>query len=234
MCTAAALSHTLKADFQYRHRNPYHERPRNYGQFVLLDREGEQFPGRWQRGVFKNRHPIAVEMGPGHGHFMLKYCRHNPSRNFVGIDYRFKRSFQLAKKIHRHGLCNVRYQRARGEWPHFIFGPEEVERIFCFFLGPWPKSRHHKKRLLHPTFLDSIHWVLRPGGEWFIKTDHDEYTSRIVRPLEGDPRWSVELATADLRTEYPGHFLSAYRTKFEKIFLSQGIPIKAWILRKVS
>ena len=68
---------------------------------------------------------------------------------------------------------------------------------------------------------------------FFIKTDHDEYAQWMASYFKNDPRWSLELETVDLRTEYPEHFLSAYKTKFEKIFLSQGIPIKAFALRKI-
>ena len=98
---------------------------------------------------------------------MLEYCTQNPLANFVGIDYRFKRSFQLVKKIDRNSLSNVRYLRARGERLHFIFGVEEVEYIFFFFPDPWPKQRHHKKRLLQLPFLDSVYQILRPQGTFF-------------------------------------------------------------------
>ena len=228
----SSLSHTLKANFQYRHRNIYHDKLQDYGQFVFRDREAEQFAGKWNRQVFERDAPIAVEIGPGYGHFMLEYCEQHPTTNFIGIDYRFKRSFQLAKKIKKRELNNIRYLRARGERLHFIFGPKEVDQVFFFFPDPWPKTRHHKKRLLRPPFLDSIDTVLKPGGEFFIKTDHDEYAQWMARHLQDDPRWQMELFTRDLRAEYPEHFLSSYKTKFENIFLAQGVPIKAFALRK--
>ena len=227
------MDYTLKSDFQYRHQNPYHEKLLNYGHLVLRDREAEQFAGAWGRKVFANDHPIAAEIGSGYGHFMLQYCEGHPEVNLVGIDYRFKRGFQLAKKIHRSGLINIRYLRARGERLHFIFAPEEVDRIFFFFPDPWPKGRHHKKRLFAPPLLDSAHKVLRPGGRFFVKTDHEGYAAWMVEHFRGDVRWEVELETFDLHAQHPDHFLSAYKTKFEKIFLDQGVPIKGFILRKV-
>lgn len=227
------MEYILRADFQYRHQNPYHERLRDYEGFVWRDREAEQFSGRWNREVFKNDHPIAVEIGPGYGHFLLEYCRQNVQVNLVGIDYRFKRSFRLAKKIHRSGLANVRQLRARGERLHFIFGAGEVDRIFLFFPDPWPKTRHHKKRLLQAPLLDSIYQVLKPGGRFLIKTDHGQYAARMADHFQGDRRWSMELQTMDLHARHPGHFLSTYPTKFEKIFLSQGVSIKAFQLCKI-
>ena len=227
------LPHTLKADFQYSHKNPYHEKLKEYDSFVLRDRECEYFPGKWGEEIFKNKNPIAVEIGPGYGHFMLEYCGRHPSLNFVGIDARFKRSFQLVKKIARNNLFNVRYLRARGERLHFIFGAEEVDRVFFFFPDPWSKNKHRKKRLLRPSFLDSVYRILRPGGEFFIKTDHDDYAAHMAFYLKRDQRWSMALETNNLHADYPDHFLSTYLTKFEKIFLSQRVPVKAFVLQKI-
>ena len=229
---ASVQSYLLRESFQYRHNNPYHMKLQDYHSFVLRDRETEQFAGHWGREVFGNNHPVVVEVGSGYGHFMLQYCRKNPAVNFVGLDYRFKRSFQLAKKIHRHGLSNVRYLRARGERLHFIFGPEEVSQVFFFFPDPWPKQKQQKKRLLQPAFLNSVHRVLQPQGRFFIKTDHSEYAEAMASHFQRDSRWEVELATDHLHRDYPEHFLSAHLTKFEKIFLAQGVPIKAFVLRK--
>ena len=228
----AFSSYTLKGDFQYTHKNPYNEKLGQYSRFVLRDREPEAFQGCWCRGVFQRDCSLVVEVGSGYGHFMLEYCAQNPQVNFVGLDYRFKRGFQLVKRIHREGLCNIRYLRARGERLHFLFAPGEVDRVFFFFPDPWPKSRHRGRRLAQGAFFDSVHRILRPGGEFFIKTDHYDYFLWMDDCMRGDGRWEVELKTLDLYSEYSDHFLSAYKTKFEKIFLSQNIPIKAFVLRK--
>ncbi|MCY4644374.1 MAG: tRNA (guanosine(46)-N7)-methyltransferase TrmB [Bacteriovoracales bacterium] len=225
-------SYTLKKDFEYRHRNPYHDKLENYAHFVMRDREAETFSGKWNKEVFQNDHPIAAEIGTGFGHFMLDYCRDHPAINFVGLDYRFKRSWQLAKRIHRMNLTNIRYLRARGERLHFIFGPKEVDDVFFFFPDPWPKKRQRKKRLFQSPLLESVHRVLKPGGKFFIKTDHDHYASWMVAHFENDPRWVVTLQTNDLWNEHLGHFLTDYVTKFEKIFLAQKVPIKAFVLQK--
>ena len=158
----SSLSYTLKTDFQYRHRNIYHDKLQDYGQFVFRDREAEQFAGVWNREVFKNNAPIAVEIGPGYGHFMLEYCQQYPLLNFVGIDYRFKRGFQLVKRIGRKGLSNVRYLRARGERLHFIFGAQEVDQIFFFFPDPWAKSRQRKNGSCNPHFWIAFTPFLNP------------------------------------------------------------------------
>ena len=109
--------------------------------------------------------------------FMQAYCLEHPQYNFVGIDYRFKRSYALAKKLSElpHEEKNFCLLRAKGERVAHIFGKNEVDRLFYFFPDPWPKTRHHKKRLFQAPFLEEVQKVLKPGGEICIKTDHDGY-----------------------------------------------------------
>lgn len=226
-------SYVLKKDFKYRHQNPYHHKLGNYGQFVFRDKEAETLRGSWRENAFRNSNPLVVEIGPGFGYFMVNYCQNYPLTNFVGIDYRFKRSFNLVKKIARYQLKNIRYLRAKAERLGFLFGSEEVDEIFLFFPDPWPKKRHHKKRLLQPTFLDHAHLVLKPQGKLSIKTDHDGYADSMKEILSRDSRWSINLATDHLYKDFPNHFLSSYQTHFEKKFISQGMTIKAFILEKL-
>ena len=226
-------SHTLKPNFSYSHQNPYHHKLESYNHFVLRDREAEGFMGKWRSDVFQNHQPLVVEVGCGFGHFMLDYCQNYSNINFVGIDYRFKRSFNLAKKIARSRLQNIKYLRARGERLHFFFNSGEVDEIFLFFPDPWPKTKHHKKRLFQSTFLNNVHRVLKPRGKLYVKTDHDAYATHMTTLLNRDPHWSINLSTRHLHEEYPNHFLSTYKTNFEKKFLSQGMAIKAFVLEKL-
>ena len=91
------------------------------------------------------------------------------------------------------------------------------------------KTKHHKKRLFQAPFLDQAYKVLRPGGELLIKTDHDDYAEWMSEVIQSsnDDRFDVILETKDLHAEHPEHFLSQHKTKFEGIFLNQGIKIKA-------
>ena len=86
------VSHTYLPDFKYTNRNVYHGRLEDYSAFVFRNEEGESFKGRWNDHVFQRTSPLHVEVGTGYGHFMLDFCQKNPDVNFVGLDYRFKRS----------------------------------------------------------------------------------------------------------------------------------------------
>lgn len=218
-------------EFKYSHDNPYHDKLKTFDSFVLRDEEAENNVGEWNK-LFTNDHPIEVEIGTGYGEFMLEYCQNNPGINFIGLDHRFKRSFSLAKKLDKIEHKNFRYLRARGERLEFMFSQNEVQSIFYFFPDPWPKTRHHKKRLFQRPFLNACHKVLKPGGTLYVKTDHDEYYEWMMKYAQEDSRFEIILNSRDLRGDYPHHFLAQYTTKFEKIFLSQGTLIKSIILRK--
>ncbi|MFZ4712584.1 MAG: tRNA (guanosine(46)-N7)-methyltransferase TrmB [Bacteriovoracaceae bacterium] len=226
-------AHCYNPEFKYKHKNPYHDRLSEFDQFVMRDNEAEEFAGKWNQEIFKNNQPIHLEIGTGYGHFMHLYSEQNPDVNFVGLDFRFKRSFLLAKKLAKLLHQNFRYLRARGERIEFIFGAEELEKIFYFFPDPWPKKRHWKKRLFQAPFLNGAYKTLKPGGELIVKTDHDGYFEWMLECAKADPRFEMIHQSYDQRVEFPDHFLSSFETEFETLFISKGIKIKSLILKKI-
>jgi tRNA (guanine-N7-)-methyltransferase len=226
-----AQDRAFSESFTYTHNNPYHDKLEEFSSFVMRDEQAEEFAGQWNSDVFERSAPLHIEIGSGFGHFMLNYCANHPEINFVGLDHRFKRSFQLAKKLANHPHKNFRYLRAKGERIHYIFSPQEVDAIYYFFPDPWPKTRHHKKRLLQGPFLKAAYQVLKPGGKLFIKTDHDGYAKWMQTHIKQSDFTQI-LESYDLHRDYPDHFLAQYKTKFEKIFIDQDINIKAFILEK--
>jgi tRNA (guanine-N7-)-methyltransferase len=224
-------------EFQYKHKNPYHEKLGDFQQFVMRDHEAEAFCGKWKSDVFEapEEAPLVAEVGTGHGHFMIDYCQKNPDHYFVALDYRFKRAFELAKKLQEHagnGSPHFRFLRAKGERLHFLFKPSEIDRLFYFFPDPWPKTRHHKKRLFQRPFLELAYQVLKPGATLEVKTDHDGYFAWMQEQiLLCTDLFEVEFLSHDLYAEAPEHFLASFQTKFERIFLRQGTKIKAFVLK---
>ncbi len=217
----------FKDQFNYSHKNPYHDRLKTFDQFVMRDTESEDYQSKWSTEVFSNNNALEVEIGTGYGHFMLSYTQSHPELNFVGLDHRFKRSFSLAKKLSKLESKNFRYLRARAERIGFIFGENEIDKLFYFFPDPWPKARHHKKRLFQLRFLAEAQKVLKKEGQFLIKTDHDQYFEWMLEELSKQNYFSIKMKTFDLYTEQPNHFLASFQTKFEKIFLEKGIKIKA-------
>ncbi len=220
-------------EFTYKHTNPYHDKLVEFEDFVLRDEAAEANVGQWGKEVFKREAPLCVEIGTGYGHFMHDYTEKNPEVNFIGLDFRFKRSYYLARRLSKHPYKNFKYLRARGERIQFMFDDSEVDKLFYFFPDPWPKKKHHKKRLFQMPFLRAAYQVLTPGGTLFVKTDHDgyaEWMAEFVDNPDTHELFDIKLRTFDLYQDAPEHFLASFQTKFEKIFLEQGTPIKAFEL----
>jgi len=236
------MDHTYKADFVYKHDNPYHDRLGEFQDFVLRDTQGEAFRGKWNTDFFKREASLYLEIGTGYGDFMMEFCHHHPHVNFVGLDYRFKRGYQVAKKLSRSEVQNFCYLRARGERIAHTFAENELDGIFFFFSDPWPKKRHHKRRLFQAEFLNSAFTILKPGGKVCIKTDHDGYAEWMEELLQNhvqdQGQFTLEFQTKNLWENVQPSvcniasvpFLSTFQTKFEKIFVSQGTKIKAYVL----
>lgn len=225
------VDYSFKEDFKYKHENPYHDRLGEFSDFVMRDHESETCGGKWNTEVFKREAPLFLEIGTGAGHFMMDYCADHTDHHFVGLDYRFKRSFHLAKKLSSLEFKNFRYLRAKGERIEFMFNENELDGLFYFFPDPWPKTKHHKKRLIQETFLKSAHKVLKPGAIFYIKTDHDDYALWMEKEIKQCGLFEILLESKDLRADHPEHFLAKYTTGFELIFLKQGIKIKAFVLK---
>ncbi len=234
------MDHTYKPDFVYKHDNPYHDRLGEFPDFVLRDSQGEAFRGKWNSDFFKREAPLYLEIGTGFGDFMMEFCHNHPNVNFVGLDYRFKRSYQVAKKLSRFDIENFCYLRARGERIAHTFAENELDGIFFFFSDPWPKQRHHKRRLFQKEFLNSAFTILKPGAKIYIKTDHDGYAewmeNLLQNQVQDQGQFAIEFQTKNLIYNMSGAniasvpFLSTFQTKFEKIFVSQGTKIKAFEL----
>ncbi|MBT7610248.1 MAG: tRNA (guanosine(46)-N7)-methyltransferase TrmB [Bacteriovoracaceae bacterium] len=238
METPTKIDRSYSEEFKYAdHRNPYHTRLEKFSEFVMRDNEAEEFRGRWNKDVFNREGKLIAEVGSGYGHFMMHYCENNPDVNYVGIDYRFKRSFELAEQLEDHPTKNFRYLRAKGERISFLFGESELDELYYFFPDPWPKRRHNKKRLFQEPFLKAVKKALKPGGLIYVKTDHEDYFDWMENILEKQNKhnndFKIIFKTKDLYNEHPDHFLAEFQTKFEKIFLRKEINIKGFVLQNL-
>jgi tRNA (guanine-N7-)-methyltransferase len=226
---------SYREDFEYKSRNPYHQKLEEFEDFVLRNKDAEVLKGKWAEDFFYNQKPINLEIGTGYGHFMLNFCQDFSEQNFIGMDYRFKRSFTLAKKLSKINPKNFCYLRAKAERIEFLFEADELNNIFYFFPDPWPKTKHQKKRLFQGPFLKACLKVLKPGGHLHVKTDHLEYFKWMIEHVENfkgvdNKKFEVKLLTFDLDQEEGEILMKQYPTKFEKIFRDQGTKPKALLL----
>lgn len=166
---------------------------------------------------FDTTHPLEVDIGCGKGRFLVARAGAMPETNFLGVDRLLRRLRKVDKKIRRDQLANVRLLRIEALYAvHHLLPARSVSTVYVFFPDPWPKRRHHPRRLFSPLFLDALDRAMVPGGCIHIATDHSGYFEAIVRLFNGDKRFGEAPAFEPNEEE---------RTEFEAIFLAQSALI---------
>lgn len=127
--------------------------------------------------------PLELEIGSGKGTFLVQQAQRSPGVNYIGLEY--ARSFWrfAADRCRRHGLANVRLVRAEaGAFLRTYVADGAFRQVHIYFPDPWPKKRHHKRRLIQVGLLRELHRVLSPSasgaplvGRVHLVTDHEEY-----------------------------------------------------------
>lgn len=167
------------------------------------------------QSYFENTASLEVDLGCGDGSFLLDLAEHYPERNFLGVERLLGRVRKVCKKVEKRGLKNVRVLRLESlytlEW---LLPANSVSRLHLLCPDPWPKAKHHKRRLFQHPFLEAVVRVLEPDGEFLFKTDHDEYFE-----------WSQEQAdTFEKLTQQPwpeGAFFYP-KTDFQRQWEAEG------------
>ena len=178
--------------------------------------------GQWRQQMFRNEHPIVLELGCGKGEYTIALAERFPEKNFIGIDIKGARLWKGARYATQHAMGNVAFIRTRVEFIESMFAPDEIAEIWITFADP--QERKPRKRLTHPRFLERYRHLLTPGGTIHLKTD-----SRLLH------RFTLETARCngltvlehdeDIYGSGRAGDLLSIQTFYEKNFLAQGIPI---------
>jgi len=167
--------------------------------------------------LFDPARPLELDCGCGKGRFLLARAAAHPDVQFLGIDRMLVRIRKLDRKIQRVGLGNVKLLRMEAFYSlQQLLPPHCLRTVYIFFPDPWPKRRHHRRRLFSPEFLDVLWSRLETGGTVQVATDHLDYFAEIRKCLAADARFR----------EVPHLVRNAEeQTDFELIFRGQGLPV---------
>lgn len=184
--------------------------PANY--FQTLDREEILRVGR----------PLEVDLGCGDGSFLREIASHHPERDFLGVERLLGRVRKVCRKITRDRLENARVLRLESRYVVEWLLPEaSVSRLHLLCPDPWPKLRHHRRRLVQLEFLDAVRRSLVPGGEFLFMTDHEEYFHWVEE--------KVALHGGFEHLEWTEESFFYPKTDFQKLWESEGKSM--WRLR---
>ena len=169
-------------------------------------------------GIFANRRPVEVEIGPGKGGFLIARAARRPEINLLGIEWLFSYACYAADRASRAELTNVRLLCAEaGEVFAHHLPDQSVWRVHIYFPDPWPKKRHHRRRLITPAFLADARRALKLGGELRIVTDHEDYFQHIRGALDQ----TAGLAQVACRGADPGG-ADCVETNFQRKYAARG------------
>ena len=174
------------------------------------------------RRMFGDDRPIEMEIGAGKGGFLLNRARALPERGFVGIEWANKICRYAADRMVRRGVTNVRLMRADAKHlMMYSLRPECLTILHIYHPDPWPKKRHHKRRLIQPDFVAAAANALVPGGRIAIQTDHADYFEQIRQVMAGEPR----LAEVAFDVPEAGVQEGRVQTNYEIKYLREGREI---------
>lgn len=136
--------------------------------------------------LFPENRPLEIDLGCGDGSFLLGMAAEYPDRNFLGVERLLGRVRKVGKRVSRAGLTNAKVLRLESRYTiEWLFPAGSVSRLHLLCPDPWPKAKHHRKRLVQQDFLEALWKVLEPGGEFLFMTDHPEYfewaTEQVTR-----------------------------------------------------
>ena len=182
----------------------------------------EQMKGKWAE-VFKNDHPIHIEVGMGKGQFIIEMAKRNPEINYIGIEKYSSVLVRAVEKLEDFEQNNLRLIRMDAENINEVFGKDEVDRIYLNFSDPWPKDRHAKRRLTSRQFFARYDQMLKKTGRVEFKTDNKDLFDFSVEEVK-EAGWILEECTYDLHNDArlnEGNVM----TEYEKKFSEMGNPI---------
>ncbi|UGT40708.1 tRNA (guanosine(46)-N7)-methyltransferase TrmB [Nocardia yamanashiensis] len=182
--------------------------------------------------------PLIIEIGCGTGTATAAMAQAEPQFNLIGIEVYRPGLAQLVQRVEREGIDNIRLLRGDAvDVLENMIAPESLTGVRVFFPDPWPKARHHKRRLLQPATLSLIASRLRPGGVLHVATDHADYAEWIAEVGKGESQFiGMNEATGGDPEAYRENAPIGFErpiTKFERKGLSAGSAITEFIWGKI-
>jgi tRNA (guanine-N7-)-methyltransferase len=193
---------------------------------VDVDLNMTAIPLVWE-SLFGRGAPTQVEIGAGKGSFLLELARLHPEWNLLAVERAGRYHALCCQRAAKRGLGNLRFIRTTAEDLLLrLLDPGTVSRFYVLFPDPWPKKRHHKRRLFKPENLAAMAKALVAGGELLVKSDHLEYASIIEQLLRSTPGLEIIDPTAA--------FAELPLSGFERKYRDQDRTIHAFAARRVS
>ncbi len=177
--------------------------------------------------LFGRKAPRVLEIGFGMGETTAEIAAANPQVDYVGIEVHTPGVGGLLRLIEAQRLSNIRIiQHDAMEVVQNMIPPASLAGVHVFFPDPWPKKRHHKRRLIQPAFAALLASRLQPGGYLHAATDWDEYAAQMLTVLSAESLLENTAASFAPRPSYRP------QTRFESRGLRLGHAVRDVVFRR--
>jgi len=167
--------------------------------------------------LFGRGAPRVLEIGFGNGDTLLHLAEQNPHEDFLGIEVHRPGVGRLLLGLEERGLSNVRVFCAdAAEVLEQRLAPASLQRILIFFPDPWPKKRHHKRRLIQPALLPLLADRLESGGIVHLCTDWEPYAAHMLATFRASAEF-LNLAGDDFMERPPERPLTRFEQRGQRL-----------------
>ncbi len=143
--------------------------------------------------AFAGCNSVLFEAGCGHGHWLTSYAEAHPDQMCVGIDLIALRIRKALAKRDKRGLQNLHFFKAElGEFLEVLPSDIQLDSIILLFPDPWPKARHHRRRMVQQEMLTELARRTRPDGYFYFRTDDRPYFDWTIEHLEESRHWAID------------------------------------------
>jgi tRNA (guanine-N7-)-methyltransferase len=177
--------------------------------------------------IFGRAAPKILEIGFGMGETTAAIAAQHPERDYLGVEVHTPGVGSLLKLIAELNLENVRVIQQDAVEVLGRIAPAALDAVHIFFPDPWPKKRHHKRRLLQPPFVALLASRLKPGAIVHACTDWEDYARQMLEVLAAEPALENTAAAYAARPD------ARPQTKFERRGLALGHPVRDLVFRRI-
>jgi tRNA (guanine-N7-)-methyltransferase len=170
------------------------------------------------RSLFGREAPLMLEIGFGNGDALIQMAAAHPENDYIGMEVHRPGVGSLMLRLEQDGIENVRVIATDASEALPCFPDGSLDAAYLFFPDPWPKKRHHKRRLVQPRFVEVLTRKLKPGAVFHLATDWHDYAEQMLAVLEQQ----AQLENLAGRGCYAPRLVERPRTRFERRGLRLG------------
>jgi tRNA (guanine-N7-)-methyltransferase len=183
--------------------------------------------------LFGNPHPVELEIGSGKGTFLLAISEARPEVNFIGFEWAKEYALYAADRLRRHNRLNTRIVNGEATWWLRCHVPDSsIDALHIYFPDPWPKTRHHKRRIIQESFIKEAHRFLKPGGILRLVTDHADYFAWMQEVLQKQTYLDIVPFDSPVPLKPGAPEGSIVGTNFERKYIAEGRTFHATAAKK--